>query len=99
MQYHECPNCGANLDPGEKCDCHKELSIEEASRIYNTHKGDAVDLMIAAYALGYEKATKNAAQDADTSQSGNEHQEPNGPKSHPYCTTGRVVLQAKGGKT
>lgn len=19
--YHTCPNCGANLDPGEHCDC------------------------------------------------------------------------------
>lgn len=22
--YHTCPNCGANLDPGERCDCEKE---------------------------------------------------------------------------
>lgn len=22
--YHTCPNCGANLDPGEKCDCQNE---------------------------------------------------------------------------
>ena len=21
--YHTCPNCGANLDPGETCDCRK----------------------------------------------------------------------------
>lgn len=21
--YHVCPDCGANLDPGEKCDCQK----------------------------------------------------------------------------
>lgn len=21
MQYYQCPRCGANLDPGEKCDC------------------------------------------------------------------------------
>lgn len=20
MYYHTCPNCGANLDPGERCD-------------------------------------------------------------------------------
>ena len=25
MPYYEpCPNCGANLDPGEKCDCRKK---------------------------------------------------------------------------
>lgn len=22
--YNTCPNCGANLDPSEKCDCQKE---------------------------------------------------------------------------
>lgn len=22
--YHTCPECGANLDPGEKCDCTDE---------------------------------------------------------------------------
>ena len=24
MQYRECPDCGAHLDPGERCDCHQE---------------------------------------------------------------------------
>lgn len=24
MQYNICPYCGANLDPGEKCDCREE---------------------------------------------------------------------------
>lgn len=28
--FHSCPRCGANLDPGEKCDCEKESKkIEE----------------------------------------------------------------------
>lgn len=22
--YHTCPYCGANLDPGESCDCQKD---------------------------------------------------------------------------
>lgn len=22
--YKPCPNCGANLDPGEKCDCQNK---------------------------------------------------------------------------
>lgn len=22
--FHTCPNCGANLDPGEKCDCRTQ---------------------------------------------------------------------------
>ncbi len=24
MQYRTCPFCGANLDPGERCDCQEE---------------------------------------------------------------------------
>lgn len=24
MVYHTCPDCGANLDPGEQCDCWEE---------------------------------------------------------------------------
>lgn len=24
MYYIECPRCGANLDPGEECDCEEE---------------------------------------------------------------------------
>ncbi len=24
--YNTCPDCGANLDPGERCDCTKEKS-------------------------------------------------------------------------
>lgn len=23
-QFYQCPDCGANLDPGERCDCKKE---------------------------------------------------------------------------
>lgn len=26
MQYKTCPDCGANLDPGEICDCKKETA-------------------------------------------------------------------------
>lgn len=26
--YHTCPICGANLDPGEKCDCEIHHSTE-----------------------------------------------------------------------
>lgn len=35
--YHACPDCGANLDPGEKCDCqnnnlHKRKESDENVR-------------------------------------------------------------------
>ena len=26
--YHTCPVCGANLDPGERCDCEDENEKE-----------------------------------------------------------------------
>ena len=31
--YHTCPDCGANLDPGEKCDCqtNKNYITKEAN--------------------------------------------------------------------
>jgi len=29
MGYKTCPYCGANLDPGEECDCRRD---EETSR-------------------------------------------------------------------
>ena len=25
MYYHTCPHCGANLDPGEHCDCFSRI--------------------------------------------------------------------------
>lgn len=29
MIYHTCPYCGANLDPGEHCDCENEREEED----------------------------------------------------------------------
>jgi len=31
--YHECPECGANLDPGETCDCRKPAKEKTADAI------------------------------------------------------------------
>lgn len=28
MYYHECPNCGAYLDPGERCDCEENAPAD-----------------------------------------------------------------------
>lgn len=27
--YRECPDCGCNLDPGEKCECQKEKALSK----------------------------------------------------------------------
>lgn len=35
IYYHTCPLCGANLDPGESCDCDKEESPEETPDNYH----------------------------------------------------------------
>nr|MBR4279814.1 hypothetical protein [Clostridia bacterium] len=35
MIYKKCPHCGANLDPGETCDCQDEeheVDAQEARR-------------------------------------------------------------------
>lgn len=32
MQYRECPNCGASLDPGERCDCRSEKPAQLIGR-------------------------------------------------------------------
>ena len=37
--YNECPNCGASLDPGEKCDCQEK---EKAPDVRPTHQGQAI---------------------------------------------------------
>lgn len=29
--YRTCPHCGANLDPGERCDCRPALQAEARS--------------------------------------------------------------------
>lgn len=30
MYYDTCPNCGSNLDPGEKCDCQEARVLSGA---------------------------------------------------------------------
>ena len=32
-QYRECPDCGAHLDFGEKCDCQEEMEKEQEQRV------------------------------------------------------------------
>lgn len=32
MMYHVCQKCGANLDPGEKCDCQKSKTESNSKK-------------------------------------------------------------------
>lgn len=34
MYYKECPFCGCNLDPEEKCDCQDKKKKREERRAY-----------------------------------------------------------------
>lgn len=38
-QYRTCPYCGANLDPGERCDCEKK-SAPDAANIRDGKAGE-----------------------------------------------------------
>lgn len=31
--YRVCPNCGCNLDPGERCDCKEHDAAKEAAQL------------------------------------------------------------------
>ena len=31
-QYWTCSDCGANLDPGEKCDCKEDLKNDDKDK-------------------------------------------------------------------
>jgi len=42
MLYRTCPDCGANLDPGEKCDCRRDPTpgnrqYQDGARVEREH--------------------------------------------------------------
>lgn len=38
MMYDECPDCGASLDPGEKCDCQSEAKKKSLCPVREKHR-------------------------------------------------------------
>ncbi len=41
--YHVCPFCGANLDPGEHCDCKEKATPgEEDRKVANQNSSNTV---------------------------------------------------------
>ena len=52
--FRPCPDCGANLDPEEKCDCRKE--VEENSDNKHLYLDEEEELEITEnFALGREE--------------------------------------------
>ena len=48
MYYKECLNCGAHLDPGEKCDCQdKAKDVPDAPGTPSTENGSVADTRVA----------------------------------------------------
>ena len=41
--YRSCPYCGANLDPGERCDCRDEKTAADAANINGGEGGTDFD--------------------------------------------------------
>lgn len=37
--YWTCPHCGANLDPGEKCDC-RQTELKDTDNYKSVERGD-----------------------------------------------------------
>lgn len=37
--YRTCPNCGANLDPGERCDCQDKKETAPGATNYPERQG------------------------------------------------------------
>ena len=40
--YNTCPECGSNLDPGERCTCKKGVTTSADQRITPQHTAEAV---------------------------------------------------------
>jgi hypothetical protein len=47
MPYsRECPDCGANLDPGERCDCQGSISIVQDGNVISQPVKHTSDCLI-----------------------------------------------------
>ena len=62
MYYNKCPECGANLDPGEECDCTVvKIAIKKAPEKVEVSSGaNAEDSIHIAISLYYENNKKSS---------------------------------------
>ena len=62
MYYNVCPECGAALDPGEKCDCKKERGVNgyvAGQRSYDSGNGKRTGIQKSFEKFG--RAERNAS--------------------------------------
>ena len=46
MFYWTCPDCGANLDPGERCDCqNEEKAASEAGTFESSERKTSITIL------------------------------------------------------
>ena len=43
--YRTCPHCGANLDPGERCDCRPALEAEARHLLSQLSDSEIAEIM------------------------------------------------------
>lgn len=54
MYEYQCPRCGANLDPGEKCDCSQSNQTDEEGNEYIMEKNEILNSLKLAAELNKE---------------------------------------------
>lgn len=52
--YRTCPQCGANLDPGEQCDCKEKSAVRRESKQADNPRNKSL-----AYSIGAERKKVN----------------------------------------
>lgn len=59
--YHTCEKCGANLDPGESCDCTSYSEVSNENKTYNSRKEQEVNKNESASTNGeYQQTIRNS---------------------------------------
>ena len=68
--YKTCPHCGANLDPGEVCDCLTHQVCAEAREVFQERFTGKTDQEIVKEIAGVLQRAERAAQGAANTKDG-----------------------------